>query len=377
MPELNQISLDLSGVWNSLGPNAAFQIANQSRPNSDYLWAQFLPEVRSYDYTAKGGSMVITATMAGLVGMDSPYPEGGAISISTFMQEVSKIAHRVRLSEATQRELQQLYLMLRANNQATLEQVRAVLLNFYDKLVVQPIHDTYEYLRGQALQTGAIDWTFNKINCLVDYQIPSANKFAQRTSTAAYHSTASVFWADLVAARKIVGQGATVIGHTDTIDAIVSNAANKIEMIDYREIGDYKTETVIRRLIGTNERPDPDKRYGVTLIGYRGETNIISETGTLSSVPFAASGLLSVIGRNDQRIFSVGDGGTPLPNDVVGYTHIAPTTEGGGQPGMWGKAGQPDGEEWAFEGRAASNGIPVITEIGRKKIVIMSTEMPS
>jgi hypothetical protein len=84
-----------------------FAIANQARPPASYVFASILPEETRFSYQATAGSMTVRATMAGLVGMDSPYPEGGALEVSKFSEETAKIAIRVRFPEQQLRELQE------------------------------------------------------------------------------------------------------------------------------------------------------------------------------------------------------------------------------------------------------------------------------
>jgi hypothetical protein len=64
--------------------NEITTIANDARPGDNYLFNAVLPERQRRGYHAKAGSMTIKATMAKLVGMDSPYPRGGAMTLQRF-----------------------------------------------------------------------------------------------------------------------------------------------------------------------------------------------------------------------------------------------------------------------------------------------------
>ncbi len=58
--------------------------------------------------------------------------------------------------------------------------------NFSNALLIQPHLDVAEWLRGQALCTGALAWTFNGLKLEVDYGIPAGNKLTHRTANDAY-----------------------------------------------------------------------------------------------------------------------------------------------------------------------------------------------
>jgi hypothetical protein len=90
----------------ALGLGAAFRIANEARTPADYLFASLLPEQNRSTYTISSGQMIVRATMAGLVGMDSPYPPSGIIDLSTFLERTAKVANNTTLTEQALRELQ-------------------------------------------------------------------------------------------------------------------------------------------------------------------------------------------------------------------------------------------------------------------------------
>jgi hypothetical protein len=87
------MNLDFIAVLTALGANAAFRIMNAARPPANYLFATFLPERPKPTYTAKAGAMTIRPTMAGLVGMDSPYPPSAIVDASTFVEQIAKLAN--------------------------------------------------------------------------------------------------------------------------------------------------------------------------------------------------------------------------------------------------------------------------------------------
>lgn len=369
------VNFDLRQAINDLGANAAFRIANEARPAADYLFARFLPERPSFDYTATSGSMTVRATMANLVGMDSPYPEGGAIDMSTFREATAKLAQRLRLPERNLRSLQNMLVHSQATGQPTNEAVQRIALNFLEKLIVQPHLDAAEHLRGLALVTGALDITNNSIRLQVNYAIPAGNFGVARTGTDSYGGTTSKFWDDVRFHRRVNKTLRFLVMHPDTLDLARYNTANSIETVSI--IGGRVT---LRRLVGTNLAPSQDVGDTVEIIVYGKEGEILDATapGTTRKVPFMPRGAMLGIGEGagEQNLFEgVMAGGTQNPDSdlALGYTHIAPTVEAGGTPGRWSEIYVPEDAPWTVEGRGASNIMPVIENVTR--VTVTTTAM--
>jgi hypothetical protein len=357
----------------SLGPDAAFRIINTARPPQDYVFEGFLPERQKPGYYVRGGSMTIRSTMAGLVGMDSPYPETGLMEVSTFLEQSAKIANKVTLTEQAQRDLQDL--MLRLGQDQQLEAMRTTVLNMVDKLITQAHLDTFEYLRGQCLTKGAIDWSMNGKRVQVDYGIPTANKFAQRTGTARYGGSASVFWADHLAALSILKRVRAIVGHPDTINQIISNPANNIVLTNQDALGGA---SFVRATDSTRLVQSADARERLTIIPHSAEGEILdpANPGKSILVPFMSTGYLIYVGEPTPRGFEVGLGSAaegPTTGLELGYTHIAPTVEGQGRMGRWGDVYTPQTEPWQVVARGVTNGLPVLEAYDR--VVILSTAM--
>lgn len=369
------MNLNFSQVLASLPDGAVFKIANAARPPADYLFNSLLPEVSSYSYEAKSGTMTVRTTMAGVAGMDSPYPESGALEASTFSEATAKIANRVRLPEKAIREIQQMLMYLQVNGQPTTEQLQQQVFNFADKLLVQAHLDTFEWLRGQALVNGLIDWTFNGKRIYVDYGIPAANKLTTRTGNDAYGGSTSKFWTDVQLIRQTLKRRIrAMIAHSDTIDEIIYNSVNAAVVLNESD----NAVTIVRRAGGTStaEAMETDNRYRVTLIPYSEESEILdlSNPGQTVLVPFMARGKLLAIGTDARTRYTViGEGSTEKVDDALGYTHLAPSTEGGGMPGRWAEVYTPEQQPWSLEGRAVTNGLPVIED--PEKIVVATTAM--
>jgi hypothetical protein len=360
----------------ALGIGGAFRIANAARPPANYLFNTLLPEMLKETYHVDSGTMVIRATMAGLVGMDSPYPPGGAVEVSTFMEQSAKLAIEATLHEATLRELQLMMQRLALAGANTNEALANQALNFLEKVIVQANLDVAEWLRGQALVTGGIDWTFNKKNLRVDYGIPTANILTHRTGNDAYGGSASKFWTDWREAQRVLRYNVrAVITSSATVNAIVDNAVNAAEIVGQTD-GGFTLRKFIT--VGGNTVPSSDTRDRITLTIYDEEGEILDPTtpGQTILVPFMPAGKILFVGNNNaNRGFRVGEGSTDDPtNDLaLGYSHVAPTVEGGGQPGRWARLYTPEGEPWQLKGQGVQNFLPVIE--APSKISVASTAL--
>jgi hypothetical protein len=366
--------LNFANVIAALGGNdASFRIANEARPPGDYVFETILPERNVWSYHAESSNMTIRATMAGLVAMDSPYPPAGYIEASTFLEQTAKLGLEVTLHERTMRQIQQMMLVLMAQGQPTNEAAQQQVLNFLQKLVVQPLMDVAEWLRGQALATGAINWTFNRKDLVISYGIPAANILATRTGTAAWDSTASAFWADVVLLRRqLKGNVRAFIAHPDTVDKIRYNNVNNLVVTAG---GDNSGPITFRKIVPATGQFTVDQADQITIIAYGLEGEIINPANPASTIviPFCPRNKLIAIGQNTRPGFVVGEGSTPSPNaDVeLGYTHVGPTVEGGGRPGRWAQLYTPESAPWELHGRGAENLLPVIE--APDKIAIAST----
>lgn len=360
------------------GPDFAFRMINGARTEADYFLTTFLPEELRATYDAKRGSMTIVATMAGLVGMDSTYPPGGATKAEKWSEGTAKTALEIRLPEDTIRELHALAVAL--GQQANSNEVAVnTILNFQDRILSQSQFDTSEWMRGKVLSTGKLQWTFNGITLDVDYGVPAGNIFAQRTGNNGYGGSTSQFWTDYRAARRILkGQVQALVAHPETIDMIVSNDANKLELLSQDEVtgtaefikfvGDPDTGNRIR---------SSDARDRTRITGYGAEGTVLSDDGKSTvDMPFFPRGVIAVIGRPITRGLTVGLGSaTEAPENPLrlGYHHIAPTVEGGGRPGRWSDIYVPERMPMQLGGRTAANQMPVLE--APDKLVLMNTVM--
>lgn len=371
------MDIDFGQAFERLGPDAVLRLANGIRPSTDFQFNSLLPERNVEGYVAENGNMTIRATMAGLAAMDSPYPPGGRVEASDFQENLAKIANEVVLSEKTQRAMQQRFQRLRLSGASTVEAMVQEVLNFTAKAVVQPHLDTAEWLRGQALVAGKIDWTFNQKRLLVNYGIPSGNMLPTRSGNDAYGGSSSKFWADVRLIRsKLRYNVRTIIAHPDTIEEIIGNDANSLAIVAQSGFN-FTVQRLIRGAAGA-ERPSTDARDRIELVSYQGEAEILNPSnpeGPTLNIPFMPRGKLLAVGNNNASGYRVGEGSTPDPeaDRALGYTHIGPSIEGKGQPGRWADVFTPERKRYQLVGNGVTNLLPVIE--APEKIVVATTEM--
>jgi hypothetical protein len=359
------------------GQEGINRLSNAARSPASYLLATILPERQVTDYVARGSSMIIRSTMAGAVGMDSKYPEGGAMSLSVFMESIAKIAIANRLQEQVLRELQNAARDILVRGGDTTDLAVQTVLNFVQKLLLQPHYDRREWLRGQALFTTGIDWQFNGVSLEVDYSIPAENIFTTRTGNDAYSGSASKFWDDWKSARRILGDSFRGGITTRALaDDIIYNPVNKILVT-----GDEGGVINFVRYLGAEDglRPQSlDARERGQLIVYdkEGEVWDLATPGRTVKVDMVPAGVIGFFGSDDRASeFIVGEGATEDPeNDrALGYTHIGPTVEGGGQTGIWTRVYTPEDMPMHLQGQAVENVLPVIQN--SSKIVLASSDL--
>lgn len=376
------MDFDLRQAIENLEESSVFELANAARPPADYLFNSVLPSINMDTYDVANSTMSIRTTMAGLTGMDSKYTSGGAAETSEAVGKTGKIAITAELPEQFLRQLQNLLLRLTAQNRSTQESIQDTGLNFVNKIIVQAILDREEWLKGQALFTGALDWTFNGKNLKADYGVPAENFLTPRTGNDGYGGSTSKFWVDWYDAQDILGwKVSAAICHPTTLKTILANAeVNQLQFVT----SDPATNTfVFRRLVNRsgNTVESTDPRDFITIIAYNKEGEIwdLDNPGKTKKVPFCPVGGILYLGERidaSTNVFIVGEGGTEiteLENPVLmGYGHVAPTTEGGGLPGRWSRLYVPQEKPWSLAADGVCNFIPVIQAPNR--IVIATTE---
>lgn len=370
-----------SDALDELEDEFAFRIANEARPQSDYVLTDVLPENNRRTYNVESGSMTIRPTMAGLTAMDSPYAPSGHAEVSTFLEKTAKITNEVSFPEGALRELQREVRSLDITTSQAKEAVVQEVFNFTAAVLVQSHIDTAEYLRGQALMYGNIDWTFGDVNLNIDYGIPSEHVLNTRTISSgdAYSESGSTFWADHKQAVQALGfnyMGPYM--HYNTFQAIIENEANDIQIVEENapvfQIARFRRDENGNR----TEMLSRDTRDRASVVVYSQEAEIIDPANPeqTQTVPFIEPGRIFYVGEGKTDDFRVGTGSTEAANLEfdLGYTHLGPTVEGNGQPGRWANVYTPQGQEWQLIGQGVQNMLPVIEN--EERLFIMSTEMP-
>jgi len=364
------MNFDLRQAITNLEDSEIFELANEARPPADYLFNMVLPNINMDTYDVQNSTMTIRATMAGLVGMDSTYPTGGATEVSEMTGQTAKIAITQSLPEQTLRQLQSMLLRLTAQGVSTEDTIQQMGINLVNKLIVQSIFDREEWLKGQALFTGEIDWTHNGKTLNANYGIPSGNFLTARSGNDGYGGSTSKWWVDYYAAQEILNWKMTAcIMHPTTLKTIMQNAAvNELQFI----AADPATNTfMFQRIVERNGTPtlSTDPRDMIRIIAYNKEGEIMDLTtpGATTKVPFCPVGGVLWIGEKvdvSSNVFVIGDGGTVPPElespVTLGYGHVAPTTEGGGLPGRWSRLFVPQDKPWSLAADGVSNFLPVI-----------------
>jgi hypothetical protein len=370
------MNFNFADALSVLGADSVFQYANAVRPTAAYLFNTLLPERPEPTYSVDGGAMTVKSTMAGLAATDSPYPPTGLTKVSTFVAKVPKIANYTSMPEEAVKRMQGI---LRGLGQPdSIEFIQNEAINFLGKVIMQGHLDTFEWLRGQALVSGEIDWTFNNMNLVIDYGIPTANILTTRTTTESWDSTASAFWDDIDLLQQALDYNVRAyIIHPTTLNKILNNSVNAIELISNVDMGDGSRKYTFTRLIGTTERRDSDARFTVEVIAYGLEAEVLNPAGTDSTqkLPFMQQGKILAVANTGRTGYRVGEGATDDINKEgdLGYTHIGPTVEGGGQMGRWGQLFTPEQLPMQLHGRAVTNGLPVVET--PEKIAIASSDL--
>ena len=373
--------MDFNIALKDLSPDSVFQLINTARPSGDYLFNTLLPERNMTSYYVEAGNMVIRTTAAGLSGESSPYPPGGAITASQFLEKSAKISLASTFEESALKQVQEILRQTGANSSGSKQFLVDEALNWYQKVNIQGHFDRAEMLRARALIDGEIDWTFNDKHLSVDYGVPSAFKPATRTGTSAYGGTASKFWEDHRKALKALRYNVrAIIMHSDTWDVILSNSVNAIQVATQ-----HGNAFTVQRLItvGENTVVSSDNRDRLTIITYDREYEELDPTDTSTTIrkSFVKPGEILYVANNQSSGYIVGQGASrdPIAEAALGYHHIAPTVEGNGAPGRWGRIYVPESAQWAIRTESAENSLPVRTDVGANecKTYTLKTELPA
>lgn len=362
-------ALTVQTILNTMTPQDFFALANQPVPENEYVLASVLPDEARATYEAKSGSFKVITTPAGETGMDSPYVPVGGIELNAFSNPIAKWTATTLMTEEMQRELQQMVINIRAGviTGNGLDYIRNFIVNWLQKVIRQSFTDRYELMRAEVLTTGMLALRGGT----VDYLLPAGNKFAKRTGNDAYGGSTSKLWTDMRAADAIVGNTRARIMSMNLLNRIMDSQADRVAVTS--EVtsagGNIKTVT-IRRLIGANQTLSNDAREGYTLIGYRRTVTIKVGKG-YAQQQVIPDGKIAVIGSNDVMVTMTD--GTVNTRPGLGRTHIGPTVEGDGRPGIWLNTYTPQGRPMHAVAEGASNGLIVLD--APERLVILDSDL--
>ncbi|MBS3914453.1 MAG: hypothetical protein KG003_08135 [Bacteroidetes bacterium] len=379
------MEFDLRDAIAALDSGDVFETANGARPANDYLGNKILPNVNMDEYDVSGGSLTIQTTMAGLQGMDSVPAEGGYAEMSTYKGNTGKIGIGGVIPERMLRQLQTWMLRMTAERKDTTSLIQETGMNFYNKIIVQAILDREEWLKWQVLTTGKLDWTFNGINLKADYGVPTTNFLSAQTGNNRYGGTTSQLWADIYKLYEILNwEISAFFVHPKLLRDIMANAlVNQLQFVSQNTATGVFSFTRRIAVNGVNIT-SPDPRDQLTLIAY-GKEGTVRDSSNLEGikkVPFLTPGALVAIGKpiDSSNVFMVAGQGSTVPPELdspvrLGYGHVAPTTEGGGRPGRWGKIWVPENEPEKIYSRGVDNFLPVLE--AEKRLAVASSQLMS
>ncbi len=377
------MEFDLRQAIENMEESSIFELANQARPPADYLFNSVLPSINMDTYDVANSTMTIRTTMAGLSGMDSRYAPGGAAGLSEMIGRTGKITITHELPEEFLRQLQHMLMRLTAQRASTMDAVQQTGINFTNKLIVQALLDREEWLKGQALTTGGLNWTFNGKTLEADYGVPTTHFLTARTGNDKYGGSTSKFWIDYAEAQRLLRWKVTAcIMHPDTLNAIMANA--EVNQLQFVTSDPTTNQFMFQRLVSRagNTVISSDPRDMITIIAYNKEGEILDVTtpGATIKVPFMPRGKVLWLGERvdmASNVLVTGLGATDptmLENPVtLGYGHVAPTVEGGGNPGRWARLRVPEDRPWTLSADGVTNFIPVIHAPDR--IVVGTTDL--
>lgn len=359
----------VQAILSTMTPDDFFALANQPVPESEYVLLSILPDELRLSYQAKSGNLKIITTVAGETGMDSPYAPVGGIEMNAFEKPIAKWTAETLMTEEMQRELQQRITNIRAGTISgnSLDYIRNFVVNWLNKVIRQAIADRHELMRGETLTTGQLVLRGGT----VDYEVPAANKFAKRTGGEAYAASGTTFWRDMRRAEGILGSVRSRVMSMDTLNNLLDSSGNPMAVLSETVSAGGNVKVVqVRRLIGSQQTLSQDARDGYTLVGYR--RSVTLKVGkTYAQRQVLPDGKIAVVGSNDVTIEA--QDGTMLTRPGLGRTHIGPTVEGNGRPGIWTNAYTPQNRPMHAIAQGAVNSLTVLD--APEKLVILDTEL--
>jgi len=363
---MNQVTFQM--ILAALTNADYIRMANEPISESEFILASILPEQRKATYEAKRGTIRLIPTMAGETGNDSPYVPTGDFELDTWSQGLAKFTATGTISENAQIEFQQMRdAMILAGNGAGAEAYgRNFLIAWLQTWAREGFRQQNEYLRGQALSSGQLTLRGG----VIDLGVPAENRKAI-TGTNAFGGSTSKFWETIRWGDRQVNGVRARLTSFDMLDEILDNDANKIAVVsdDLSAQGNVRIVR-LRRIVSTGDGLSKDVRDSTTITAYKGRGKIKNPAGGFIDVPYFPDKTLSFVGNN--QVQQVAQDGTITSREGLGHTHVGPTVEGGGQPGVWMNARTPEGRPYHVVVEGAERVMTVLEE--PRKLAIATTE---
>lgn len=340
------------------GENFAFRLARNANSPDSYLFnTRVLPRMNKPTWNITGGTLTITPTELKPVAMDAEPAPMGNLQATFFNENISKFGGQMFFNEKQQRELitmeQEIFLnaglaggrnpfgdintqmnMLSQTGRADSATINGARINRILGVIeaIKLAHfNTSEALSGEALTEGVLDENFSGLDVVVDYKVPAVN-IKDYAGNDRFDQSASKWW-DFVRFCYKTLRNPQFFGNSNSYFDIVENPVNKVREQfltgDVRPMSKYN-ENVITQKQDANERMN----FNV----YDKAGSVMDATAkALISKPFLKDKRIVVIGELQTSQIELELGGVTDPDNSLnlGYTHVGPTVEGGGRPGIY------------------------------------------
>lgn len=338
------------------GETFAWRMAQNANPPSELLFNQMMPRENKNSWNVNGGTMTMTPTILGDVAMDAYPAPMGNLEATIFSENVSKFGGQMFFNEQQQREFIQAEQDIRLNasyagrdaagnmesqirmlaetgraDNSTINGARINRILGIVNTIFASHYQTSEWLAGEALTEGKIVYTFNGLSQSINYNIPSTN-FFEYSGNDRFDQSASKWWTFVRAVNRILDSPQFYMNSNSYYD-IVENDVNKIQEIaidgTVRRMTKYRDDAI-------TQKRDANESLSVNIYDKAGSVMDVN-TKTLKSLPFLKDKRVVVVGELNQSEIQLDLGGVTDPDNNlrIGYTHVGPSVEAGGRPGIY------------------------------------------
>jgi len=384
---------DIIAMFNQNLPqsdNFAFRLARIANTPASYLFInRILPAENRPDWHVTGGTYQMTPTILGNVQMDTEYPPMGNQEASSFLENTTKFAGQMFFTEEQQRNLINMINgiritasmdardafgdintqmnMVASTGRADDNTINGRRINAVLGIIrtIQASHwSTREWLAGEALTEGKIVYRFNNVDVNVDYKVPATN-IDVYTGNDRFDQSASKWWTWVKKVHRYLSNPIFYLNSTSYYD-ITENEVNKIESLEItgmtRRLRRYRDDAI-------NQKRDVRETMSVEVYDKSGSI-LDAANKRVVSKPFLKDKRVIAIGELNADGVEMELGGMTDPDNPLrlGYTHVGPTIEGGGRPGIYARIFTPEGKPMQCLAETAANMLPLI--INSKRMMI-------